>query len=289
MFVKNINMVNFIIPKIKSKQPICAVYKMKFNDGEFYIGSSTNLKQRMWGWKFKLQNQVRKNLDLLDVFNKSDSVEFEIIELVNDAALVKYREDEHIKNNWGDPLLLNRSQNAFSNKGIKQSKNKRVTNNGMHPVAKVDEGGNVIEIYESIADAERKNNIIKLGRVFEKYGLTAKGMIFRKLDKDNNVIIPDIIPNAPRKKGYKRGAHSEKTKEYMKNLFRERWDNGMYERPIHSKIVNKYSLNGELVETYPSVRSATLHNAPDKNSLKKVLSGKKSKTGYYKGFIYRYT
>lgn len=280
-------MVKFIIPKIKSKNPIAAVYKMTFDCRSFYIGSSMNIKQRMWGWKFKLESGVRKNIMVLNAFEKTKSVMFEVLEIVPDPQMVKHREDCFIKLHWSNSLLLNRSPSAFNNKGSKHSPGRR-NNTAPRPnrkkIAKVNDGGEIIEVFESIKEATEKNNNISVSRCLKKYGIKANGWSFREFDKNGNIIEPPIIPRNKRKKGYR---FSEIAKNRMRDAKKERIKNGTEFIPEWQAAVSQYDKNGNHVATYNSIgETCRAIGCADRRRLRKLLKGKRGKTIY--GFTFKY-
>lgn len=277
-------MIEFKIPKIKGT--VAAVYKMKFDCGYFYIGGSKNIKQRMWSWKFRIENRHRKNLTILSILDKTKLIEFEILEVVNNSSMVKFREDVFIKQNWGNELLLNRSPNAFNNFGSKQSEGRKKYSGTMIKIAKVDGGENILEVYESIAECCRKNNIPSRGltKTFKKYGLRVHGLVFRKIDKNGKIIIPPIIPNKPKRKGYK---VSEKGRLSLKRAAEKRKQEGKYITPDWAKTINQIDKDGNIVATHRSINEASKAiGLTDRKRLSKLLNGRRGKTIY--GFTFKY-
>jgi len=58
--------------------------------------------------------------------------------------------------------------------------------------------------------------------------------------------------------------------------------------PRHAKSVIKLDKDRNEIERYPSIiQAATAAGANDRKNFSKIVTGKKSKTGYYKGFIYK--
>ena len=122
---KTFFMKEFILPEMVRGDQVCAVYKMTFDCGGYYIGSALNLRQRINGWRFKLNSGVDKNYKVTEAFNKTNRIVFEILEIVDDPVLRKFREDGYIKINFGKPGCLNIAPSAFTSQGVKQNPNKK--------------------------------------------------------------------------------------------------------------------------------------------------------------------
>lgn len=161
------------------------VYKMIFDNADFYIGGSVKLRSRLSEWKFRIRDGKPKNKNILALLKKCKQVTFEILEFVTEKSEVKIREDFHLKQNWGSTLLLNRCPSAFDNSGLKlteeESANliKNLRNARKHiytieeiqkrrefavdmglgqKVGKFSVDDVLIEIYPSISEAARSNN-----------------------------------------------------------------------------------------------------------------------------------
>ena len=103
------------IPEITDKNKI-AVYRLSFDCGMFYIGSSINLKKRINQYRHNLSKRRDINKKLKAALMSHNSAKIEIIEVCCDEKEVRLREHFHIQENWGNPALLNRSKSAFSNR-----------------------------------------------------------------------------------------------------------------------------------------------------------------------------
>jgi len=197
-------MKQFIVPSFE--KDVAGVYRVRFNTGHFYIGSSTNLRLRFSQWKTRLKKGVRKNIDMLAVYSECNSITFEVIEVVDDNSALLSREDFYIKLFWGIDKLLNRSPSAFTNLGLIQS-NDRIKYKLLQPMAKVDSNANIIERYKSLSECAKANGVSEktIRRSYKKLGLTCGGNIYRKISPDGELIIPPFIPNKPnlRRTGYK--------------------------------------------------------------------------------------
>ena len=94
-----------------------------FEDGSFYIGSTSDLKNRIGGYKQAFKNSIGSVNKLIaakvEVFNK---IWFEILEIVPADVNPKEVEHEYIKKYSPSPLMLNRSRSAFNNSGMIKSR-----------------------------------------------------------------------------------------------------------------------------------------------------------------------
>lgn len=283
-------MKQFIYPELKRGEIVCAVYKMSFDDGSYYIGSSAHLKQRMWGWKFKLESGVDKNYKVTAAFKETTKIVFEILEIVDDPALRKFREDGYIKINFGKPLCLNSASNAYTNHGVKMNPNKKRNTSGFKPIARVSESGEILEKFDCISDAERKYETGAIHDCLRNSRRKSKGMIFRELDIDGNIIPAPTPQFKERKKPQrKKGYHiSEEAKIRLEINRTKQKEEGTFKYPAHSKQVIKIS-NGQEVNRFPSIIEAAKDaGCKDRKNFSKVVSGKRSVTGYYKGYIWKY-
>jgi hypothetical protein len=105
-------------PKLKYGYNPPAVYKMIFDTGHFYIGSSKAVKTRFVLWRTSLNRMNFASKIIADVLPLVTSISFEIVEVVPEVEL-KTVETHYIQQHIGNPLLLNRSPTAFDNSGIK--------------------------------------------------------------------------------------------------------------------------------------------------------------------------
>lgn len=102
---------------------IGGVYKLTFEDGKFYLGSTKNFKTRFLIYRNQFRKDVYQDSKRVNEAIKNNSFAvFEIIKPIKTIKWLKYAEDRVLKKYIGDPLLINRSTNAFSNKGIKWTK-----------------------------------------------------------------------------------------------------------------------------------------------------------------------
>ena len=96
------------------------IYKITFDNGWFYIGSTKNFRRRV-GCTVGTFRGVSKlhNKNLIRCVAECDSAVFEVIEYIADVDLLKTRETEIIKPFIENPLLINRAYDGHSNKGIR--------------------------------------------------------------------------------------------------------------------------------------------------------------------------
>lgn len=124
------------------------------------------------------------------------------------------------------------------------------------PVAKIDENGNILEVYPSLRNASIKNNID---------AHTLRDRLNNKYKNDGKAKFRYLTDNEISKYGYKNGKEIDNSK----------------------KAIVQYSLTKEYIKTYPSIRAALLAlNKSTKNQgINKCLSGQ-YKTAF--GYIWKY-
>ena len=112
----------FIYPDITKDNRRC-VYKLFFEDGSFYIGSTNNLSVRISGYKQAFKNSIGSVNKLIaaksEIFT---TIWFEVLEIVPLNVHPKEAEHAHIIKNSSNPLLLNRTRSAFNNSGMIKSR-----------------------------------------------------------------------------------------------------------------------------------------------------------------------
>lgn len=108
----------FSYPKLKYGYNPPAIYKMTFDTGHFYIGSSKRVKTRLVLWRTQLRRLDFSSRIIKDILKSVKEVKFEIIEYVFEKARLQ-KETEYIRVHFDDPMLMNRSPTAFDNTGIK--------------------------------------------------------------------------------------------------------------------------------------------------------------------------
>lgn len=102
-------------PKSKAR----CIYKLVFPDGSFYVGSTTNFRQRMSGYKSAFKNSIGTvNMLIANKARQFNTATFNILLKVPIEVNLRKAEDDCIKINATNPLLLNRSRSAFNNSGM---------------------------------------------------------------------------------------------------------------------------------------------------------------------------
>lgn len=96
------------------------IYKLTFDNGCFYIGSTGNFKKRVncFVGSFRGSSPMH-NKQMIKCVVDCDIVTFEVVKYVDDIYLLKQEETLEIKKHIGNSLLLNRAYDANSNRGIK--------------------------------------------------------------------------------------------------------------------------------------------------------------------------
>ena len=108
-----------ILPDLPTNDLRAGVYKFTFNSGHFYIGGTKHLRIRFFLWKDHFKRGYIQNKRLLHQSQVSSDVSFEILEYVTDLSTLFNRETLYLQRNKDNPLILNRSFDGHSNKGIK--------------------------------------------------------------------------------------------------------------------------------------------------------------------------
>lgn len=110
----------FIKPKFGVHDKPAGVYKITFDDTWFYIGSSTNLKNRIRKWIFSLSTgKDFKSKNIKHILPGISVIKFEVIKIYATTSLIRSSETKHITKHWNNPLFLNRCPNAEKNTGLR--------------------------------------------------------------------------------------------------------------------------------------------------------------------------
>lgn len=119
--MKRINhksVIDFIF-NLKTGFNSAGVYKLTFDNGMFYIGSTKCFRTRAQGYKSSFNRGYIHNKRMKECVRSCKSVLFEVLEeSINYDEAIK-REGRYLISHIGNPNLLNRSFDATSNKGIK--------------------------------------------------------------------------------------------------------------------------------------------------------------------------
>lgn len=126
-------------------------------------------------------------------------------------------------------------------------------------VCEIDSNNNIIHIWNSIAEAEEdtKLNRFKISNVCSGIRLTTGNRIFRFLDDENNIIIPEKKVN------------QTQTNRITKS----------------SRKIIKMDDNENILQTYDSIALAAADNNCDASGISKVCNGKRNRCG---GFKWKY-
>jgi hypothetical protein len=101
------------------------VYRLVFDNGYFYIGSSKSLKTRLQLWKQAFKIGRIHNKMMRKCVSDCKSISFEVLEytMVDDCKPV---ENKYLAGFIGEKYLLNRSFDSHSNKGCKWTEDERL-------------------------------------------------------------------------------------------------------------------------------------------------------------------
>ena len=104
------------------------VYKITFDTGHFYFGSSANLIGRFATWKSTIRNGISNgNSKLYPIIKDVKSAKIEIVEFC-DKEKLKEREDFYLKKYFPNDLILNKSKNAYGGAYWTQAMKDRLAN-----------------------------------------------------------------------------------------------------------------------------------------------------------------
>jgi group I intron endonuclease len=91
----------------------CACYILTHvPTGRFYIGSTGDMLQRKWDHVKTLRKQIHTNPTLNKIYRDGDELSYEIF-LTETRQEAYILEQELLQQCWGDPLLLNVSENVY--------------------------------------------------------------------------------------------------------------------------------------------------------------------------------
>lgn len=102
-----------------------AVYKITFDTGYFYIGSTSNMGSRISAFKRAFRYGVHVSKKFKDAVVVSKTATIEILEPLTYVHSLRYVEEEYIQPESWNKFLINRSMNAKSNKGIQWTPEER--------------------------------------------------------------------------------------------------------------------------------------------------------------------
>ena len=176
-------MISFLYPQITNNS---CVYKLVFDDGSFYIGSTKNMRVRIAKYRYDFKHPERLSFKMYTAFNINKSVSFEII-MITTPINHLHQENLFIKKYWNDSLLLNTSSDSRKPEG-KRGKQHRLYKKGVGTVN--DKKKKIIQYnlmgkrvgeFESCNAAARaiKSSSSNISRVANGKRMSAMGYVFR--------------------------------------------------------------------------------------------------------------
>lgn len=243
------NRFQLVTPVINDQNRMC-VYRITFECGMFYIGSSLNLARRATQYRYNFYNRNDINKKLKAALNSHNSAIMDIIEICHNEKMLRDREDFHIKENFENPHILNRSNSSYSNRSKKTVEERYVSGNYMRG--------------RKLTDEQRRHwSEVKKGTVIspdhrKRISIAKTGMKFSDEHKKN-------LSAAKIGK-----AKSEKWHAAMKGK--------------GSKKVDRFDLIGNFIETHPSYSHAAECIGSKAGHIGECVNGKYTKL---KGFVFK--
>lgn len=188
----------FIVPEVIAEG--ACVYRVIFDTGLFYIGSTTSLKNRISFFLLNFKSGLHLSKKFKYAVAASNTCSIEVLRPVHDETMLKEMESQCIGSFKDNPLLINRSLNANSNSGVKWSESERdaiskkthITKQILKkrrlaqkkvskPVVMFDYNNKQIGSFMSISHVCRKHNLDKssVRKVLKGEYKTAKGYTFK--------------------------------------------------------------------------------------------------------------
>lgn len=241
------------------------IYKItNQKNGMVYIGSSIEVERR---WRQHKEASINEkdhhyNYPLMIAFREFGiaNFTFEVIDTLPDyQAMIKAEHDWIIKENCVVPNGYNQTHQTDSpllDPAIakKMSDTKRAKYGKR--VCEIDEDKNILEIWDSLAEAGEKTGLdrFKISDVCNGKRLTTGNRVFRFLDEADNILIP-----------------VEKVNQVQANRITKA-----------SKKVVKMTLEGEILQVYDSIALAAADTGCDSSAISKVCRGQRNKCGGFK-------
>ena len=241
------------------------IYKItNQKNGMVYIGSSIEVERR---WRQHKEASINEkdhhyNYPLMIAFREFGiaNFTFEIIDTLPDyQAMIKAEHDWIVKENCVVPNGYNQTHQTDSpllDPAIakKMSDTKRAKYGKR--VCEIDEDKNILEIWDSLAEAGEKTGLdrFKISDVCNGKRLTTGNRVFRFLDEADNILIP-----------------VEKVNQVQANRITKA-----------SKKVVKMTLEGEILQVYDSIALAAADTGCDSSAISKVCRGQRNKCGGFK-------
>ena len=241
------------------------IYKItNQKNGMVYIGSSIEVERR---WRQHKEASINEkdhhyNYPLMIAFREFGiaNFTFEVIDTLPDyQAMIKAEHDWIVKENCVVPNGYNQTHQTDSpllDPAIakKMSDTKRAKYGKR--VCEIDENKNILEIWDSLAEAGEKTGLdrFKISDVCNGKRLTTGNRVFRFLDEADNILIP-----------------VEKVNQVQANRITKA-----------SKKVVKMTLEGEILQVYDSIALAAADTGCDSSAISKVCRGQRNKCGGFK-------
>ena len=241
------------------------IYKITNQKNEMvYIGSSIEVERR---WRQHKEASINEkdhhyNYPLMIAFREFGiaNFTFEVIDTLPDyQAMIKAEHDWIVKENCVVPNGYNQTHQTDSpllDPAIakKMSDTKRAKYGKR--VCEIDEDKNILEIWDSLAEAGEKTGLdrFKISDVCNGKRLTTGNRVFRFLDEADNILIP-----------------VEKVNQVQANRITKA-----------SKKVVKMTLEGEILQVYDSIALAAADTGCDSSAISKVCRGQRNKCGGFK-------
>lgn len=241
------------------------IYKItNQKNGMVYIGSSIEVERR---WRQHKEASINEkdhhyNYPLMIAFREFGiaNFTFEVIDTLPDyQTMIKAEHDWIVKENCVVPNGYNQTHQTDSpllDPAIakKMSDTKRVKYGKR--VCEIDENKNILEIWDSLAEAGEKTGLdrFKISDVCNGKRLTTGNRVFRFLDEADNILIP-----------------VEKVNQVQANRITKA-----------SKKVVKMTLEGEILQVYDSIALAAADTGCDSSAISKVCRGQRNKCGGFK-------
>ena len=232
-----------------------------------YIGSSVEVERR---WRQHKQASINENdhhynYPLMKAFREFgiNNFKFEVVETCNDyKEMIKAEHNWIIKEDCINPKGYNQTDNTespmFDSEIAKKMSDTKREKYGKK-VCEIDEEGNILEIWQSLAEAGEKTGLdrFKISNVCNGRRLTTGDRVFRFLDEEENIIIPEVKVN------------QVQTNRITKT----------------SRKVGAYNANNELVASFDSLQLAAQFCGGNSSTIAAVCRGKRNT---HKNYIWRY-
>ena len=244
------------------------IYKItNQKNGMVYIGSSIEVEHR---WRQHKEASINEkdhhyNYPLMIAFREFGiaNFTFEVIDTLPDhQAMIKAEHDWIVKENCVVPNGYNQTHQTDSpllDPAIakKMSDTKRAKYGKR--VCEIDEGKNILEVWDSLAEAGEKTGLdrFKISDVCNGKRLTTGNRVFRFLNEENEIIIPEVKVNKVQ--------NNRITKS--------------------SRRVGAYDKNNNLIQEFDSVQLAAQFCKGNSSTISAVCRGKRNS---HKNYIWRY-